>query len=300
VSEPPAPRKYFSERQGRGPRVKPLPFEAVKGLAVSILEGFRERGYLQEAFGIECVDGDISGTLGAKPSLYFLRAILRDEIWPYWEQQADRQEGSVTFYFFWQRWDDDTLFDVIEVIHDLISKPVEGEYHAYNECGWHYKTFNRTEGQEQYRLEMNEVLRLNDPPYELDTEGQIIEAAPVEFSQLLDAPVPEGTEHDRITSRIDSAVTRFRTRGVSIDDRRHAVRDLADVLEALRPDIRDNMLRADEKSLFELANRFSLRHYDRQQRGDYDRVIWLRWAFYVYLATIHAVLRVRQRASDSD
>ncbi len=31
-------------------------------------------------------------------------------------------------------------------------------------------------------------------------------------------------------------------------------------------------------------------------RGDYDRLTWLRWAsFYVYLATIHAVLRVCER-----
>jgi hypothetical protein len=53
------------------------------------------------------------------------------------------------------------------------------------------------------------------------------------------------------------------------------------------------MLTADEKALFHVANGFSIRHNNRDQRGDYDRVTWLRWAFYVYLATIHAVLRVR-------
>lgn len=298
VSEPPAPRKYFSERQGRGPKSEPLPFESILGLTVSAFEGFRERGYFQEAFGIECVDGDSSGTLGPNPGLHFLKAILRDEIWPYWERQAEEGPLDVDFYFYWQRWDADTLFDVIEVLHDLVSKPDEGEYHDFNSCGWHYETFNRTEGQEEYRVEMNGILALNDPPYELDAEGQIVEATPVEFSQLLDAPVPEGTEHDRITSRIDAAVTRFRTRGASIDDRRHAVRDLADVLEALRPDIREDMLSADERDLFQLANRFAIRHNDRLQQGDYDRVTWLRWAFYVYLATIHAVLRVRQRTEE--
>jgi len=88
-------------------------------------------------------------------------------------------------------------------------------------------------------------------------------------------------------------VTRFRTRGASIDDRRHAVRDLADVLEALRPDIKESMLSADEGALFNIANNFAIRHNNRQQKGDYDRVTWLRWTFYVYLATIHAVLRIR-------
>jgi hypothetical protein len=95
--------------------------------------------------------------------------------------------------------------------------------------------------------------------------------------------------------KLDSATKRFRTRGVSLDDRRVAVRDLADVLEALRGDVRETMLSKDEKELFHLANGFAIRHHNRQQRGDYDRLTWLRWAFYVYLATIHAVLRVRER-----
>lgn len=54
------------------------------------------------------------------------------------------------------------------------------------------------------------------------------------------------------------------------------------------------MLAKDERELFHLANGFAIRHQSRQQRG-YDRLTWLRWAFYVYLATIHAVLRVRER-----
>lgn len=53
----------------------------------------------------------------------------------------------MTFYFCWQRWDADTLFDVIEVMHDLVSKPIEGRLHDINGCGWHYETFNRTDGQ---------------------------------------------------------------------------------------------------------------------------------------------------------
>jgi len=275
-----------------------VPFETILGLTIGTFESLRERGYMQEAFGIECVDGDQAGTLGPNPGLHFLRVILRDEIWPYWEQKSEEDPDSVTFYFCWQRWDVDTLFDVVEVMYDLISKPLEGRLHGFANCGWHYETFSRTEGQEQYRSEMNEVLRLNDPPYELNGEGQLVEMAPPEFSQLLDAPVPEGTEHDRITSRIDAAVTRFRTRGASLDDRRHAVRDLADVLEALRPDIRESMLSADEKALFQVANGFAIRHNNHQQKGDYDRVTWLRWAFYVYLATIHAVLRVRQKQAE--
>ncbi|NLT06631.1 MAG: hypothetical protein GXY03_10020 [Solirubrobacterales bacterium] len=292
------PRKYFSERHGRGPTAEPVSFETLRRLVISALDSLREQGYMQEAFGIECVDGDSDGTLGSDPDAYFLRVIMREGVWPYWRSgQEFRPRGAPpeASQAPFESWDLDTLFDVVEVMHDLISKPIEGRYHSFNECGWHYQTFDKIEGQQVFRNEMNRVLRLADPPFELNEEGHLVERAPTEFRQLLEAPVPPGTEHDLITSRIDAATTRFRARGASLDDRRHAVRDLADVLEALRRDMKNVMLSKDESELFNIANNFAIRHNNRQQRGDYDRLIWLRWAFYVYLATIHAVLRVRAR-----
>lgn len=295
MAELPAPRKYFSERMGRGPKVEPLPFEKLRKMVIAAFDSLRERGYFQEAFGVECVDGDSAGTLGHDPSAYFERIIMREGVWPYWQQPPSWAMGD-HIRASCLDWDEDTLFDVVEAFHDLVSKGVDGHYHNYNECGWHYSDFNRVEGQVEYRRELNEVLRLGDPAYKLDGHGQIVEIGNPEFDQLLDAPVPDGTEHDLVTSKIDTAVSRFRARGATVDDRRHAVRDLADVLEAIRGDVKESMLKADEGALFNIANGFAIRHNNRDQRGDYDRVTWLRWAFYVYLATIHAVLRVRAGA----
>lgn len=111
------------------------------------------------------------------------------------------------------------------------------------------------------------MLRLGDPGFELDAQGQVIERAPEAFSTLLNAPIPPGTEHDKVITRIDTAVSKFRLRGSSIEDKRHAVRDLADVLELLRPDINQSMLSNDEADLFNLANNFSIRHNNRQQKA---------------------------------
>lgn len=289
----PRSKQYFSERHGRGPKAEPLPYEALQRLVINVLDSFRERGYLQEAFGTECVDGDSPGTLGVDPDAFFLRTIGREQIWPYW--YADHREPTLTRKTFAEKWDAGTMFDVIEVVHDHVSKPLDGRYHDYASCGWHYHSFDRNAGHAEFRDEINGVLRLSDPPYEIDDMGHIIESAPEEFHALLSAPVPDGTEHDLITSKIDAATSRFRARGASLDDRRHAVRDLADVLEALRENMKDLMLPKDERELFNIANNFAIRHNNRHQRGDYDRVTWLRWAFYVYLATIHAVLRLRNR-----
>jgi hypothetical protein len=161
----------------------------------------------------------------------------------------------------------------------------------------HYTAFDPEQGRAEFREEMNEILDMHDPPYEMDGEGLIVEKGPIELHDMLAAPLPNDTEED-IMSKVETAVSRFRTRGASLDDRRHAVRDLADVLEALREDMKSVMLSKDESELFHIANGFAIRHQNRKQRGDYDRLTWLRWAFYVYLATIHAVLRVRERETE--
>jgi hypothetical protein len=295
MSTPDLSRRYFSERQGRGPLAQPMPFGTVRRLAVGVLDELRRDGYFHEAFGYECIDeGKVYGTVGSDPGGFFLRTIMRERIWPYWVDPRGPLGVFAKNMGFWTWWDADTLFDVLEVLHDLVSKPTQGWHKDFLDCGMHYSKFDRDAGQERFRRDINAVLRLGEPAYEISRHGEIVESGPVEFRGLMDTPIPAGTEHDLISQKIDAAVRLFRARGASIDDRRHAVRDLADVLEVLRPDIKESMLSADENALFQLANGFAIRHNNRKQRGDYDRDTWLRWAFYVYLATIHAVLRVRK------
>ena len=129
----------------------------------------------------------------------------------------------------------------------------------------------------------------------MNERGEIVHLAPAEFAPLLSAPVPAGTDTDLVTSRIDAAKRTFERRNATLADRRQAVRELADVLEVLRREIKEAMLPKDEQELFHLANGFAIRHNNREQMRLYDDAIWLQWAFYVYLATIHAVLRVRAR-----
>lgn len=278
-----------------------MPFPAVRRLAISALDSLRERGYFQEAFGYECVDeGTVNGTLGSDPAAFFLRTIMRYGIWPYWGPDYSQvpanvyiQEGDLEPA--WTDWDADTLFDVLEVLHDLVSEPVSGRNHTYADCGWHYSTFDGPPGRETYRDEMNQALRLHDPPYEMNDQGEVIESGPVEFCSLQDAPVPT-VAGDAVVRKVENAVHRYRTRGASLDDRRHAVRDLAGVLESIRDEgLKQHMLPADEDALFQIANKFGIRHDNRKQHTGYDDVVWLPWMFYVYLASIHAVLRMREK-----
>jgi hypothetical protein len=282
----PQPRKYWSERQGRGPVAVPLTFDRLKTMTLAVVGEFSERDYFVEAFGYYCVDTDWNdGTLGKSPERWFLVTVGRDDVWPIMER--------------WPGYDADTLFDVIEALHDLIAKPLDGWYHDYSGCGMHWNTFDRSTGQAEFRKQLNPLLERYETPLELSATGEVVALAPEEMRGLLDAPIPPSADPELVTSRVDAAIALYRSRNSTRTDRRHAVRELADVLEALRTEIKEEMLPKDERELFHLANGFAIRHNNRDQRNDYDDVIWLAWAFYVYLATIHAVLRLKERGKAS-
>lgn len=278
----PTPRKYWSERQGRGPVAVPLDFDRLKALTLTVIDELWARDYFVEAFGYYCVDNDwIEGSLGLSPERWFLVNLGRDSVWPV-------QEHGLAY-------DSDTLFDVVEALHDFVSKPVEGWHHDFGGCGMHWQTFDRNAGREELRSQLNPLLERYDTPLELSGSGEVVAKVPAEMKGLLDAPIPASADAELVTSRIDAAISLYRSRNSTRVDRRHAVRELADVLEALRDSVREEMLPKDERELFHLANGFAIRHNNRDQRRDYDDAIWLSWAFYVYLATIHAVLRLKDR-----
>jgi hypothetical protein len=99
----------------------------------------------------------------------------------------------------------------------------------------------------------------------------------------------------RIDARVQAAIAKFRRHRSSFEDRRDALRDLADVLEFLRPRLKSVLASQDETDLFNIANNFGIRHHNDKQKTDYDESIWLSWIFYYYLATIHAALRLLEK-----
>ena len=116
---------------------------------------------------------------------------------------------------------------------------------------------------------------------------------PVGVATLYDAKLP--SSNLTISNKVQAAVDRFRRYGSSIEDRHGAVRDLADILEFVRKEIKVVLLKKDESDLFELANKFGIRHFNESQKLEYDRAIWLSWIFYYYLATIHAFFHLAER-----
>jgi hypothetical protein len=187
----------------------------------------------------------------------------------------------------------DLLLDLIELLHaEVVANPV---FLDVQEGGGPIEEFDIEAGREIFRAEMNEILPLLEPPLELLPSGKIARRDAA-HGDLHREPLPAGVKVPaEIADPVTHAVGLYLSRGASIEDRRAAVRQLADALEHLRPSIRQELLRGDERDLFLIANKFAIRHNDPAQRRAYDSEIWLEWLFHVYLSTIRTIVALRDR-----
>jgi hypothetical protein len=124
--------------------------------------------------------------------------------------------------------------------------------------------------------------------------GEIQSRIEAGFEKLFEAPLPS-LDSANIEEKISHAKAKFRNARSSLEDRREAIRNLADVLEFLRPQIREYIFSPDESDLFNIVNNFGIRHHNSKQKVRYDKSIWCSWMFYFYLATIHAIMRFIQK-----
>ena len=266
---------FYSMRTGSNPAKDGFALDDLKELFQRVYGNLSEAGYFDESFGFLCVDADhIPGKVTDVELEIFLK-IRKKNLWPISE--------FILYY------NEDDLFDIIEFLYMHVSKPIDGNYHSWNDCGMHWETFNKADGQKEFKEKINEILGMYIGKYELSEKGEILAKPDTGFEKIFEADIPSSDKS--VTERIDSAIRQYRRHGSTLDDRRQAVRNLADVLEYLRPKVKSILTKQDEKDLFNLANNFGIRHHNEKQKTNYDTALWLSWMFYYYLATIHVLLR---------
>jgi len=253
-------RRYYSVRTGKDPGETSFDLEELRELFYSAYTYFDGRGYFEQAVAM----------MGPDPEAYAFLRLRKRGLFPI-RPDAPYSENDI--------------FDLIEFLHDHVSKPEFIEDLVF---------YKEDEGQEEFREALNGLLVDYQGGWELSPDGEILSKGETGLDQLLRAELPP-IDQENVNARVEAAVRKFRNRGSSIEDRGDAVRDLAATLEYLRPQAKAVLTRKDESDLFELANQFGIRHHDQRQKTDYDRNIWLSWAFYYYLATIHATVRLIER-----
>jgi len=271
-------RDYYSVRTGKIKPNQEIYLETLKRLFLIIYKKLDEEGYFQRYFGFHCVEeGDITGELGHDIGSIFFINLKKDNLYPIKDKIGN--------------YDENDLFDVIELIHDYCSKGIDGGDHSSFGCVYHYTSFKDKEGQKYFRKLINPTLKSYGNRYELSEDGEILQLADPGLSKLFDADVPTD-DKENIEQKVEQAIIKFRRYKSTTDDRRDAIRDLVDVLEFLRPKAKQYLDKKDEVDLFNIANNYGIRHHNDKQKNNYDKSIWLSWMFYLYLATIHALLRI--------
>lgn len=236
----------------------------------------QEEGLFAEAFGVDCPDG--IGDPIDTPSQQITDRIER--IPPGLERWPPRK-GVV------KDWTPDDLFDLMEVFYDLASWPGTWSAHNFGGCVGHPGNFSRPLGRSLYGHEVNKLLARSNLGVRIATSGEdagqiVIEAGGGLDERINDALVAAPAEQQ---DDVAHAIALFRSRTRSVAAMRSAIVALAGVVEDHRSMLKEQLLSNDEAALFEIVNKFDLRHRNADQRTDYDPA-FLEWLCHWYLATI--------------
>ncbi|TMQ14294.1 MAG: hypothetical protein E6J90_27165 [Deltaproteobacteria bacterium] len=285
-------RDYYNRRVGKEGGPPRLTLVEVASQIEAAYGSIEEQGYLQRSFGYDCVDaGEVAGLHGTD---------LRMELYLHTGIKITKHVGGGI-----KEADEDTLFTLIEFIHDHVAKPADGEgyFHSYSGCGLHLNCrsarFDESAARKEWRDKINRPLKFYDGGYQLSNLGEIVRIAPDGMAKLIVTKLSPSVSNTDL-AKVENAVRTFHLGRSTREQRKQAVRDLVDVLEFHRAAVKTHLSK-DEGDLFNIANNFALRHHRFDQKDDYDDA-WLGWLFYVYLSTVHLVLgRVtRHEAFSSD
>lgn len=279
-------RPYYLEREsGEDGKHVTLSPESAWDHVVTMYEQYKGDGWFQHAFGYHCVDaGHVDGEITGDPAVYATRRTRIEGIWP---PSSDFEEKSLP-----------ALFTLVEFLYDHVAKPTETRYHSFSDCGLHVSEADPEAGKKKWRTEVNQLLELVEDGYQLSEDGEVQLLGGRELQRLWETSWPS-VEPEHVDAKIEHAIQQFRRGRASWEERRQAVRELADVLEYLRGEAKHYLRSKDENDLFRIANRFAIRHNDEKQKGDYDPRIWLSWLFHIYLATCRALCEILDREEPS-
>jgi hypothetical protein len=264
-------RRYYSSRNN--PHQMSLEELYLKFQNFYIL--FRDKEYFSEIMGISKVK---------LPNAVKHEAIIHLSFQPFPITRWD--ESEIT---------EDRIFDTLEFLYDRVSKP--GEYGwKTDETGFNYQdylNYDQNAGQEEFREIVNGFLGNYKTGYELSKDGTVLALGSHGLQFILDTDIIP-FDKENVDDKVRNAISKWRNRRLSLIEQKEAIREMADVFEWLKKTekITKVLNNKDDSLIFELANKFAIRHHNPEQISNYDQSIWFSWIFHFYLATYHATIRL--------
>lgn len=209
-------RPYWRERKAgqRGSVVLDPP--TVVREFVDLVNNLDSNGYFEKRFGKDCVDDARDDS----PSRMIERELGVGGAWP-----LNRQNLAS---------DLDLFFDIVEFLHDMVSRPLVRWNHPFAGCGWHHANFEIEPGRTVYRWRVNTILERSNLGLLLaeegDDVGRLVAVTNDARTQLVQAVADR--DDGEPSDQVRHALALFRDRGADRNQKRSAVAALALVLEA--------------------------------------------------------------------
>lgn len=259
--------EYFSDREcGIQPRVGEVIGLATWGGIAATIQSRISDGSLGVGFPDLCPDG--RGTTGTDGNAFTLtlKAEVPGIVWPF-----DTEKAPPTL----------AILDLVEFVFRHVGKPNIRDHHEF--FGHDHLTYDRAEGQVEFRQAINRILARNGLAFELGNDGQVIRlASPILREALATSAFRTGD------SELDAMLESARRKLLDPDStvRREALEKLWDAWERLKTLLPGadkkasvtalldqasseasfrSLLEAESKQVTSIGNTFQIRHSETTQ-----------------------------------
>jgi len=276
------PPVYYAEREGFLDAASKAGDGVMFSAAfVELIVEMQDRGYFPRALPRWCPDDEIDWSAVTRK----IRSATRLDVeWPPSTWAGPTLEEA-------------TVLTLIEYFHDQAQRPrVVTRVHEFDNCGPHYGRHNGESGGVVYRWRMNALLASYRVGFRLgatgDEKGRLIRRFNSPIDELADRQIAarQTTPNDEVAH----AIREFRKRDAGLAEKRSSIRALSHALEPRRKRIGILLTKGDESDLFQIVNRFGIRHNNDSQHTDYGDE-FLDWVFWMHLATIELLGRIAGR-----
>lgn len=276
--------QYYAARTGAV--TNSISLDLLKRSFRVVYSRFETDNYFYEALGHKCVDGangyqfrDIPGAWDDDVETFIFMKTKQTDTWPL-------KDKLVTF-------DEAKLFSILEFLYDYVSKPIKGERHMWENCGMHYYEFDKDAAKNEYRTEINKLLRDYGSGYELSEGGYIRQLPKSGMERLLDASSYVSKDPNNLDDRINATIRKYTRHGATMEDKKGALQELGGVLEFLRETIK--LHSKDDDALFTILNKFDIRHHNQSQMKEYAKDVWYDYFFYTFLASVFTLIKLKNK-----
>ena len=265
--------EYFLERNGLRPKDFKVSYNKLKEYFIETYLYFLRKGDFNSAFyGVYIGENQKEPpTMSPSPEIYILKNLYKGSIFPIED--------------YYQKYDSDTLFTVIEILHNHIAK-----------YDIKYLEYIIDEPREEFRKHINSLLKFYNEGYYINEQGYILELPNDALLNVI-SRAPNEIESQLILEKYRSAIKMYLHYTSNREEKRKAINLLADILEPLRNELK-NILNEEwefnknlhDNLIFEIVNNFNIRH--NKEVKNYSEDIWFEWMFHYYTSLINTYYRL--------